>query len=189
MYAGGNSNDPNLTKRIKEVQAKEARIAALEKELDDFESGIKADSKGVRLEKNWPCKSYAFARNDIGLDIPVRFQKAVKKFYSLWWLTVFCTIMNWICIVWWAGLGTYDTGFQDYLFSSLYIVVGVPLSWMLLYKRYYKAMIAHGALGSVFFLFLFAHLIWVVLMAIGFELMDAAGWLVMTKVFIDGHSG
>lgn len=152
--ANNTTNDPILQQRLREIQEKEARIRKLEAELDDFEADLKSDSKGVRPIKNWPCKSYAFARNAIDIDIPVQFQKAVKKFYSLWWLTVLCTICNWLSIIWWASTPGYDSSFQDYLFATLYVVVGSPLSWMLLYKRFYKAMQANGALGSLFFLFL-----------------------------------
>eukprot|EP01084_Bolivina_argentea_P051708 95120_1 len=115
MYGGGTTNDPALSKRLQEIAVKEARVRALEAELDEFESDIKSDSKGVRPTKNWPCKSYAFARNDIGLDIPVQYQKSVKKFYSLWWLTVLCTVANWISIIWWAS--DYSSDFGDYIFS------------------------------------------------------------------------
>ena len=150
--AGNTTNDPVLAKRIREIQEKEARVRQLERELDDFEDALKSDSKGVRPIKNWPCKSYAFARNAIDIDIPIQYQKAVKKFYSLWWLTVLCTFCNWLSIIWWAS--EYKSSFQDYLFATLYVVVGAPLSWMLLYKRFYRAMQQNGALGSLFFLFL-----------------------------------
>eukprot|EP01083_Nonionella_stella_P013549 38138_1 len=186
MY-GGNSDD--LANRTRQIEAQEARVRALEKELDDYETDIKEDSKGVRPIKNWPCKSYAFARNDIAMDIPIQSQKAVRKFYSLWWLTAICCIINWISIVWWASVYSSSASFQDYFFVTLYVVVGTPLSWMLLYKRFYRAMQQNGDLGSVFFFFLFAHLVWVVLMTIGFTTMDAAGWLVMSKVFVDQHHG
>ena len=147
-------SDPTLQKRIQEINEKERRVKALEKELDDFESDLKLETKGIRPIKNWPCKSYAFARNAIDLDIPIQFQKATRKFYSLWWLTAICNICNWIAIVWWAGTYPDDSSFKDYLFVTLYVIIGVPLSWMLLYKRFYKAMQENGALGSLFFFFM-----------------------------------
>ena len=136
------------------LQEKEARIRALERELDDFEAENKTISQGARLPKNWPCRSYAFARNAIGIDILDSVQqKSVRKFYSLWWLTALCTFCNWLSIVIWASVYSSESSFQDYLFATLYMVAGTPLSWMLLYKRYYRAMMDGGALGSIFFLF------------------------------------
>ena len=102
---------------------------------------------------------------------------------------MFCTLANWLSIVWWGSYAQYNASFQDYFFATLYVVIGCPLSWMLLYKRFYQAMIANGSLGTVFFLFLFLHMIWTGLMAIGFTSVDAAGWLIMTKVFVDKHNG
>ena len=104
--------------------------------MDEFEENIKSESRGMRPPKNWPCKQYAFARNDITTDIPHQFQSAVKKFYAVWWLTVICTVANWISIIWFVSIPGTDTKTQDWLFATLYVILGCPLSWMLLYKRF-----------------------------------------------------
>mmetsp|Transcript_59195 Transcript_59195/g.97808 ORF Transcript_59195/g.97808 Transcript_59195/m.97808 type:complete len:232 (-) Transcript_59195:211-906(-) len=177
--------DPTIQHRI---QTKEARVRALEKELDEFDSNLKAESKGARPIKNWPCQSYAFARNAIDIDIPIQYQKATRKFYYLWWWTVLCTLVNWLAIIWYGSMKDYSLPIQDYLFVSLYVVVGTPLSWMFLYKRFYKAMQENGALSSLFFFFLFAHLVWTIIMALGLISIEGAGWLIMAKVFVDKHN-
>jgi len=68
--------------------------------------------------------------------------------------------------------------------AVLYVVVGLPCSWMFWYKRYYVAMQAQGDLSYMFFLFFALHILWCGLMAVGLDATSSGGILVSLQVLI-----
>ena len=98
-------------------------------------------------EKNWPCKACPFARNAIDVDIPRHHRKSVQKFYNLWKLTVLCLFINLI------SLALYPpTSLDGILLSVLYIWTVIPLSWLFIFKRFYRAMQGNTSLGYLFWI-------------------------------------
>ena len=155
---GGGGGAPNAhgtaqEERLRDIKIREQRAIELERELDEREAKMRKTYRNYRPPKNWPFAKFAFARHDIDKDIASRFQNHVRKFYSLWWLVVISTLMNWLSIIWYAGYEQ-KTNFMSYvLLPTLYVGVGCPCSWMFWYKRYYKAMQIGGNLSYMFFIF------------------------------------
>jgi len=180
------SHSQSVEDRLREIQEREQRAIDLQKELDEKEKTLHDSKKGFRPPKNWPTRSCAWARHDIRLDIPNEFQTSVKQFYFYFWLTCIAACWNWLVIMWWALAGG-SSSFTTYLMAVLYVVVGLPCSWMFWYKRYYTAMQMHGDLSYMFFVFFALHILWCGIMAVGFETMSAAGILLALKVLVQDN--
>ena len=76
--------------------------------------------------------------------------RQIHKMYegSLWKLTVLCLLVNLISL----SLYQWNTWIEGILLSALYIWIVIPLSWLFIFKRFYRAMQGNTSLGYLFWI-------------------------------------
>ncbi|CAN4103364.1 unnamed protein product [Withania somnifera] len=119
----------DLTKKEKELQAKEAEI--------------KKRTAGVVIEdKNWP-PFFPIIHHDIANDIPIHLQKLQYVAFTTLLGLVACLVWNLVAvtIAWIRGQGP-----TIWLLAVIYLISGVPGAYVLWYRPLYRAMRTDSAL-------------------------------------------
>jgi len=136
---------------------------------------------GVARESNWPSKCYPITYHDISVDIPQRHRALVRKFYANLMLVWLALLLNWMLVMFVVFSPT-NGSFPDKpgsgaaLWSSIYLLLGVPGSWNLWYRSIYNGA-KNGASSKWMFFFAnyAAHTIFCLVMAIGPSPSSVAG--------------
>lgn len=167
-----------LQKRQEELERKAAELQAREEALRGAAFNARAN--------NWPplpdkcCVAPCFYQ-DIGVDIPLEFQKIVRTVYYLWIFYVIVLILNFlggIAILVKAG------GATHFGFSLLYLVLFAPLSFLCWFRPLYKAFRSDSSFNfMVFFFVFFVQLIVSVIYAVGIGTTGASGFVVAIDAF------
>jgi len=184
---------PGDEDRLASIMRREQAALALQRDLDEREERLtaRATHKGMRLPKNWP-PYLQIARNAIGRDIPEEFQWDVRKFYSLWILTVIGTVFNFFIAFWYGtspdGGDDSDLGVTQWFLVLGYMFIGLPSSWMLWYKKFYNAMRTNDRVPTMFFVCLMLHIAWSMMMAAGLVMLGGFGILFMGKMYTNKHN-
>jgi len=177
------TNNTNKPKQS-DLSDKEQELARREEELNQREAQL--DKKEIKLggKDNWPSRCYPITYHDINKEIPEGRRSLVRKLYALVIFTWICLIWNWIIMmsVWFAG-GDVSAS-SEAIWSSLYMVMGIPLSWMWWYRGVYfgcRDSSTKSWLG--FFSGFIAHFALAILIAFGVPSCAGSGFLWMIKLF------
>jgi hypothetical protein len=174
-----------LSSREKEIKAREDKLLAMERQLDKRSAEVE---KLAGKMKNWPFKFYPILYHSIDDEIPQPMQKIVRRFYRFWQFMALTLIVNWVAILiitFQAG----STGIIDVLLASFYIVTGIPGSWLIWYRPFYKTMKAKSSVSWSFFIAGFTiHWLYVICMGISVPWFAGAGIVVFIKVVTTGYS-
>ncbi|XP_075529143.1 secretory carrier membrane protein [Dermacentor variabilis] len=167
-----------LQKRQEELEKKAAELQAREEALRGAQFNARAN--------NWPplpdkcCVAPCFYQ-DIGVDIPLEFQKIVRTVYYLWIFYVLVLVLNFL-----GGLAILvkEGGATHFGFSILYLVLFAPLSFLCWFRPLYKAFRSDSSFNfMVFFFVFFVQLIVSVIYAVGIGTTGASGFVVAIDAF------
>jgi len=162
---GGNGG--NLQDREKALKKKEAELAQKEAQLKKLESELKAS--GATLKKrNWPI-CYPLWHHDIAGEIPEKSRRVVREIYLCWWIMVVCMCWQVFCASVMMGYDNGSDSVSSWFLALIYCILGVPLGFILWYKRIYLAARDDGTMGYVaFFIFFAIHIGWCIWCSIAF---------------------
>lgn len=194
--AAGSSNNRDekaeeLAKREEALLRREAALIARER------SGGGAGVVGGRHESNWPSKCYPITYHDIAVEIPQRHRALVRKFYANLMLTWLALLLNWMLIMYVVfapaeGPSTDKPGSGSALWSSIYLLLGVPGSWNLWYKSVYNGAKNGTSSKWMFFFVNYAiHTAFCLVMALGPSPSSVAGgglFFVVEMITESNHS-
>ncbi|GAA0142691.1 transfer/carrier protein [Lithospermum erythrorhizon] len=142
----------DLKKKEKELQAKEAELKRREQDLKRKEDAI--SRAGVIIEeKNWP-PLFPIIHHDIANEIPVHLQKMQYVAFTTWLGLIICLVWNLVAVTvaWIKGEGP-----TIWFLAIIYLISGVPGSYVLWYRPLYRAMRTDSALkfGMFFLVYIF----------------------------------
>ncbi|XP_023242098.1 secretory carrier-associated membrane protein 1-like isoform X3 [Centruroides sculpturatus] len=172
-----NFSTADLQKKQEELERKAAELQAREEALRKVPYNVRAN--------NWPplpekcCVGPCFYQ-DIGVDIPLEFQKIVRSIYYLWIFYVGVLLLN--------VLGTMAILFVDgdattFGFSLLAIFLFTPLSFVCWFRPLYKAFRSDSSFNfMVFFFVFFFQFILAVIYAIGFPKVGSCGYIISIEL-------
>ncbi|KAG7952649.1 hypothetical protein I3843_12G069400 [Carya illinoinensis] len=138
----------------KELAAWESDLKRREKEIRRREDAVA--KAGVRNDdKNWP-PFFPIIHHDITNEIPVHAQSLQYLAFASWLGIVLCLVFNMIAVmVCWIRGG----GVKIFFLSTIYALLGCPMSYVLWYRPLYRAMRTDSALKfGWFFLFYLIHI-------------------------------
>lgn len=181
--------------REAELNRREKRILAIENEINKREKKTAKQWKKYRGEKNWPSSCWRLAHHAMQEDIPEQHRWKVRQMYFLWIINAVAILMNWVLFCAWffwpkdSADGTdspeMSSGAGSLLLATLYVVVGLPSSWLWWYKRYYNTYagrVNNGRLGTRHFMNFGIHVLFAIYMAIGIESSASGGLFLMIKL-------
>ncbi|PWA86095.1 SCAMP [Artemisia annua] len=145
----------DLKDKEKELQAKEAELQKREEStLNNFH--ITCFAAGIIIEeKNWP-PFYPVIHHNIANEIPIHLQKTLYVAFGSWLGLMLCLVWNLIAVTgaWFKGQGV-----EIWLLAVIYIILGVPGSYLLWYRPLYRAMRTDSAIKfTLFFLTYSCHI-------------------------------
>lgn len=178
-------NRKDLTRREKALEAKEAELRRREQELKRKEEA--AAKAGIVIEgRNWP-PFFPIIHHDIPREIPVHLQRIQYFAFASWLGLLVCLVWNLVAV---SAAWIKHSGVNIFLLAIIYLVAGVPGSYVLWYRPLYRAMRTESALKfGWFFLFYLLHLCFVIFAAIAppvvFKGKSLAGILPAIDMFSD----
>jgi len=190
VSAGKSTKHLPPSERKREIERRERKARRLENELRTRENAQKAVWKKFKGEKNWPLSCWSIAHHSITEDIPLASQSKVRKMYFLWILNAVALLWNAICyLIWssWPSAKEEKVTLSEstiVLLAIFYVCAGIPLSWLLWYKKYYNiyaGKVNEGKLSLRYFANFGLHTIFAALMMTGYETIASAGLLAMLK--------
>jgi len=172
-------SEQEMTQREEQLFKREAALIERERNPDDH------------VVKNWPAKCCAITYHDIPADIPQRFQIMIRKFYSILLWTWLCLVFNWVVIMTVIFGGRIGSSAkisvsEGALWSSLYVVLGVPGAWSFWYRPiYYSCKTSAGNKWICFFFMFGLHTLFTIVMAIGPAHVSGCGLFLFLKLVSD----
>lgn len=143
-----------LARKEKELQDLEARLQRKEQELAQQEA-----QHGVEV-KNFP-PFWPLIHHDITNDIDVERRGIQWTAFMTWLGVMVCLLYNWVGAIasWIAGTFNFTTGIGNFFLAIIYLICGVPLSYILWYRPLYVAMKKQGIVSfTMFFVFYSANI-------------------------------
>lgn len=175
---------------LDEIALREANLKAREEKMLAKELEVEAREREVRSKelasKNWPCRCCRILYHSIPDQIPQRLQPMVKKFYYLMFFTWIGLLWNFVTVLTYWGESSNDNGI---LWAALFLVVGIPGSWILWYSQVYQgAAKARGRKYVFFFIGFFFHVIISAAIGVGIPSIGCGGLLVMLSAFAHSYT-
>jgi len=110
----------------------------------------------------------------------------VRKLYVLVMFTWLCLLWNWITVMsaWFAGGAEGSNALE----SSIWLILGVPLSWRLWYRSIYYATRDNSSKNWIFFFInFFLHMCWCIVMGLGVPSTAGAGLFYFLRQFTNSN--
>ncbi|KAK7324739.1 hypothetical protein VNO77_28542 [Canavalia gladiata] len=155
-------NSQDLIAKEKELQAREAELKRREQELKRREDAI-ARAGIVIEEKNWP-PFFPIIHHDIAREIPIHLRTIQYVAFTTWLGLIVCLLWNFVAVTvaWLKG-----EGLSIWFLSAIYLISGVPGSYVMWYRPLYRATRTDSAIKfGWFFLTYSVHVLFCVLAAI-----------------------
>ncbi|KAI5072719.1 hypothetical protein GOP47_0012825 [Adiantum capillus-veneris] len=178
-------NGKDLNRREKELEAREAELRRREQELKRREDA--AAKAGIVIEeRNWP-PFFPIIHHDIVREIPSHLQRIQYFAFASWLGLIVCLLWNLVAV---SAAWIKHNGVNIFLLAIIYLVAGVPGSYVLWYRPLYRAMRTESALKfGWFFLFYLLHLCFIIFAAVAppvvFKGKSLAGILPAIDLFSD----
>jgi len=197
------SSSASQEEKIHELQVYEQQLQSLEEELNRRKEHLEHRKHALenmdpneQLRPETMCEKFTrlccppFSPGNINSEIPLKLQQFVWNMYYLWLFNAFCIIFNTIVML---VLNNHHQRVQDFNIyiplSILYVVVGIPMSWYIWYRRIFKSVSLQSRVRFMIFNMNFmAHIIFVVIMTLGFSNVDAGGLITMILLYADHQS-
>lgn len=177
-----------LQRKEKELATKEAALRKKEEELRRREAAA-----GIVI-KNWP-RFFPILHHDIQNDIPVHSQGIQRAAYWSWLGIMWCLLYNVIGVsaAWIGSAVKGSKGFGNFFLALAYLLLGVPLSYWLWYRRLYNAMRKDSAFTfAFFFVFYLVHCLFCIFASIAppflFKGRSLTGCYATAQIFSDGKT-
>lgn len=126
----------DIEAREQALLVREAKLAEKEEMLERRAAELGGET--TNMPPNWPLKRYPIAYHDINAEIPERYQALVRRCYIVMLFTWVCLVLNWldimIVVLWGSAIASADS---DALWSTLYVIAGIPGAWRLWYRPIY----------------------------------------------------
>jgi len=191
---------PGSTKSSDDVQALKQQLQEKEKQVQELQSQLEYKNRmiqdtAIQLRvANWPKWPKPILYHDIERDITEPDPKRmVKKAYFTWFLTVFCTSWNMVCLfmaIFVSQLQTTVSVAADFGAALFFWVFWIPLSFVLWYRPLYNAARKNRSSLYVFFIIAFAiHIGVSILYVLGIWTTGAAGIISSIDLMSKGAIG
>jgi len=139
------------TVRVRELDDRERVLDDRERELARREAELVAN--GGLKKKNYPFPGcFVFVYHSIQDDIPEDKKPAVKMAHYAFVITVTALCWNFLAAT--AAMFMFQS-VMGWLMAAIYLGAGVPLAWILWYRRIYSACKHDSALGFLWFFIVF----------------------------------
>merc|ERR1712241_167476 len=141
-----------------DFQKRQEELERRAQELDRREAELRSAPQYVR-QNNWPpvpgfCPVQPCFYQDINVDIPVEFQKIVKRLYYLWIGHASLLVANFVTMFLFLCVGGEDAGTYFGL-SLVYGAIFSPASYVCWFRPAYKAFRDDSSLYFMIFFFVF----------------------------------
>lgn len=158
-------------------------ILRRERELEERERELDARTEHMRRfgRNNWPF-FYPLVYHDIASEIPPDSQGTMTHIYYLWLLFAATLVWNLVTVF----LARFVSVVPDTSFigAIVYVVVLIPLSFMLWYRPVYNGIMKeHSLFYYVYFVFCGFHLLFSLYAVIGAPSTSCAGFFTMIRAF------
>jgi len=155
---------PGSTKSSDDVQVLRQQLQEKERQVQELQSQLEYKNRMIQdtaitlRVPNWPKWPKPILYHDIERDITEPGPKRmVKKAYFTWFLTVFCTTWNMICLFMAIFVGITTTSVASAFGAALFFwIFWIPLSFVLWYRPLYNAARKNRNSLYVFFIIAFA---------------------------------
>lgn len=186
VSAGQSTKHLSREERLAEIQRREKLALDIERQLNDKEKEVAKAWMKRKGAPNWPFPCWAFARHNIEEDIPEEKRWNVRVMYALWITNALALFWNWLCMtMWWFWPEDSPSNISNHaLWAGVCLLLGVPFTWRWWYKRYYKIEAGVRTMGMTHFFGSGMVFLYACIMAIGLEILGAAGVLSCLKVLI-----
>lgn len=186
-YKEGNSKggyskltEDDLRVREEALRRREEALLQRENMVEHREIRVHSNEAGA---KNWPSSCWAIAYHNIADDVPQEHQALIKKFYAALLFTWICLSWNWLTIIICVLAGESNHISADSIWSSLYVIFGIPGAWRFWYRNvYYGVGERSSSRWCMFGLFFAAHTVFSGVMLLGVEGTGAGGLFMMIGV-------
>jgi len=187
-YRGSNSlEESSSASREESLLRRENKLLTRERALEEKERNLR--QRGGAGEANWPSKCYPLLYHDIGAEIPSENQNFIRKFYANLLFTWLCLVWNWLVIMVIWATDSDDNSSSEALWSSIFVVLGVPGAWRFWYRSVFYGVKDKKAGQWVFFFINFlCHIVFAILMGVGVPNVAGGGLFVMIKMFANNHN-
>jgi hypothetical protein len=205
QQTGYNNNNqkyvpPSVPSAPNSVNSNDAEVQALRKQVQDLQSQLEYKNRKIQETEvklrlpNWPKWPKPFIYHDIESDITEpEPKKMVKKAYFTWFLTVFCTTWNMIClfmVIFVKSISQQQSVASNFGASLFFWLFWVPLSFILWYQPLYNAARLNRSASYVWFIITFAiHIGVAILYVLGIWTTGSAGILSCIDLFSQGEVG
>ena len=165
-----------------DFQKRQEELERRAQELDRREAELRSAPQNVR-RNNWPpvpgfCPVQPCFYQDINVDIPVEFQKIVKRLYYLWIGHASLLIANFVTMFLFLCVGG-DSAPSYFGLSLVYGAIFTPASYVCWFRPAYKAFRDDSSLYfMIFFFVFFFQTIVSVLYCLGIGGMGSSGFIV-----------
>ncbi|KAG1657711.1 hypothetical protein FOA52_002515 [Chlamydomonas sp. UWO 241] len=171
-----------LNKKEKELEVKELKLKKLEAELKD--------AGGVLVKKNWPI-CLPMLHHDIAGEIPDKSKRVVREFYLCWWALLFILWYQFFCASIVMGYKA-DKAVASWFLTLVFIICGVPISFLTWYRSMYKAAQNDSTASYIFFFIMFlVHCGFSIWSTVAFPVSSAkwsfCGWMTAIAAFDEGN--
>ncbi|KAK7693514.1 hypothetical protein QCA50_003082 [Cerrena zonata] len=181
------SNNPNAQAQVDHATRLE-EISRRERDLERREQELASKSEHIRKHgrNNWPF-FFPLIFHSIPDEIPEASRPLVTRLYQLWLVLAGALLINMVACIFLLISGASGGG-SDLGSSIGYIVVILPLSFLLWYRPIYNGYMKEQALYYyLYFFFGGWHLAFSIYMIIGIPGTGSAGLINLIKSFAGGH--
>ena len=169
------NNNDNINDRIKSLNMFEKKLNIIEVELDDEERILRELQEKRYLKTKCKCLPM-----NIEKFIDIEYRNVVWKMYYLFVFNSMVLILNLLGII--IGLNDKINTKYSIFIGLIYVVIGIPFSWNLWYKKFYISILKRSSTTFMMFNINFIiHIFFVGIMAIGFNVLDSIGLLITIK--------
>ncbi|CAI7887400.1 unnamed protein product [Closterium sp. NIES-54] len=144
----------------KDIVEKETQLAAREQELKRREEELTQREASLGIQRNNFPPFFPLIQHDISADIPAHVQYMQYPAFASWLGIILCLVFNLVAVIvsWVLGAVSSTSGMGNFFLAIIYGVLGIPLSYVLWYRRLYNSLKKDSALGfGIFFLGFLIH--------------------------------
>ncbi|CAI5469946.1 unnamed protein product [Closterium sp. Yama58-4] len=138
-----------------DIVEKETQLAAREQELKRREEELTQREASLGIQRNNFPPFFPLIQHDISADIPSHVQYMQYPAFASWLGIILCLVFNLVAVIvsWVLGAVSSTSGMGNFFLAIIYGVLGIPLSYILWYRRLYNSLKKDSALGfGIFFL-------------------------------------
>lgn len=174
----------SLRKKQEELEKKAQELAKKEAELKTLQQTVHRENNFPPLPAKF-CPKPCFY-HDIGIDIPIEFQKTCRMVFYLWQLYCFALFFNFIGAIALMAVGA-EKGAETFGIALIYFVIFIPCSFVFWYRPVYQAFKNDSSFNFMLFFFVFFfQILLTIVYALGIPGFGTCGWINGSRE-VDAH--